>query len=448
MSSNELTHENLKNFQKQVESNATTYVKMIQCNIIKGEGSIMIDSSGKKYIDCLAGAGTLAFGHNHPKIISSIKKYLDEGGLLHGLDLSTPAKINFSKKLISCLPKEMQDEVKIHFCGPAGTDATEAAIKLFRTATKRNPIISFHGAYHGMTMGAISLTGNLAIKKEIGVSMPDVHFFPFPYEFRNPYGNSNGKIIETSLSHIKSTLIDPNSGILKPAAIIVEAIQGEGGCIPAPNKWLKGLKNICEELDIPLVLDEIQSGFGRTGKMFAFEHADIIPDAVLLSKAVGGGLPLSLLVYNKKFDIWNTGAHTGTFRGNQLAMVAGAESLNMLLEGNIIQEVNHKSSFMMKRLNSMKDKYPIIGDARGKGLMLGIEIIKPNENDSSGNPKANGELANAIKHECFKRSLILENGGREGCVLRFLPALTISIDLLDESLSILEDVLKEINYYE
>lgn len=431
--------------QSKVESNARSYVRTFDVNLTRGEGSLLFDAEGNEYIDCLAGAGTLATGHNHPLIIDYLKNFLDGGHILHSLDMLTSAKRNYTDALFKILPKGMQSNTKVQFCGPSGADATEAAIKLFKTATGRSSVVSFHGGYHGMTSGAMAVTGNLAIKSSVASLMPDVHFFPYPYDYRSPYGVKGEALIDISLHHIRSSLSDPESGITKPAAIIVEAVQGEGGCIVAPTRWLSGLSQICKELDIPLILDEIQAGFARTGKMFAFEHAQIEPDAILLSKAAGGGQPIALVIYHEKYDKWLPGSHTGTFRGNQLAMVAGLATFRLLNENNLAAQALEKGAWLQQRLKQLQQEYPLIGDVRGRGLMVGAEIINPDGTlDYNSNPVADGALAGKIKRECFKRGLIIETGGRDGAVLRFLPALTIEQEQLERALDILEGVLSTV----
>lgn len=425
-----------------IESNARTYSRTINCNIVRGQGSLLFDEQGHRYIDCLAGAGTLATGHNHPEIVSCLTSFLTSGQILHGLDMVTPAKRIFSEKVIAAFPEQWRNDLKIQFCGPTGADAAEAAIKLFKTATGRSNIIAFHGAYHGMTCGALSMTGNLKVKDPIQGLMPGVHFLPYPYLFRSPYGVGAEETIDISLHHIRQTLVDPESGISKPAAMIVEAIQGEGGCIPAPLRWLKGLREICTELDIPLILDEVQSGIGRSGAMFAFELADIQPDAVLLSKAIGGGLPMSLLVYHQKYDRWAPGAHTGTFRGNQLAMIAGTATLEIIEREQILEQTKLKGAVLMHMLEGLKARHASVGDVRGTGLMVGIELVDiRGKSDKFGRFPPNGDLATRVKRRCFEHGLIVETGGRHGAVVRLLPALTIETALLEEAVCILDQAL-------
>jgi diaminobutyrate-2-oxoglutarate transaminase len=429
-----------------IESNARTYVRDFPVIIEKGQNSIVTDIDGNNYIDCLAGAGTLALGHNHEVVINAIEKFLRSGHIMHGLDLATPVKIEFTKVLLQCFPEEFGKNAKIQFCGPTGADAVEAVVKLFKTYTKRSTIVAFHGAYHGMSNGALSLTGNLKAKNEVKALMPEVHFLPYPYTYRCPFGIENKNSIDLSLNYIKSVLTDPCSGITKPAAIIVEAVQGEGGCIPADTRWLYELRKITEELEIPLILDEIQTGFGRTGTMFAFEQSGIIPDAVVISKAVGGGLPLSAVVYNKKYDLWSPGAHAGTFRGNQLAMATGIATMEYLIDHNILKLCKEKGDYIINKLNELKDGCHIIGDVRGRGLMIGVEIIDPMKpKDFMGRCPNSSELTNKIKSECLNQGLIIESGGRYNSVLRLLPPLIISMREIDDIISILKSVLIQVN---
>lgn len=424
--------------QNSIESNARTYSRTIDKLIVSGKGSVVTDAEGLKYLDLLSCAGTLALGHRHGEITQVLKDYLDSDHIMQGLDILTPAKYEFTQQLLSLLPKTLREQAKIQFCGPTGADAAEAAIKLLKTATQRKTVFAFHGGYHGMTAGALALTGNLTAKQHVGSLMPDVHYFPFPYDYRSPYGVKGEALTSVSLCHIESVLADPESGITKPAAIILEALQGEGGCIPAPKKWLQGLRDICTQYDVPLVLDEVQSGFGRTGQMFAFEEAGIIPDAILMSKAIGGGLPMSVVVYKEKYDKWQPGSHAGTFRGNQMAMISGNKTMEIIKRDNLCGAAAEKGKYLKDNLLRLQKKYPVIGDVRGRGLMLGIEMIKP----ESDNAAADGELAKEIKKTCFLEGLIVETGGRHGAVIRLLPALTIDYDELNKAVRILEYSIK------
>lgn len=418
--------------QSQLESNARSYPRCFPIAINRAQGVYLEDTSGQLFIDCLAGAGTLALGHNHKKIHEALKQHLDSGAPLHTLDITTPAKDAFIERLFSVLPKDFAAKAKVQFCGPTGADAVEAALKLVKTATKRSTIIAFNGAYHGMTHATLSIMGNLATKTPVQSLMPDVQFMPYPNTYRCPFGLGGEQSVQSNLNYLDHVLSDPQSGVEKPAAIIVEAIQGEGGVVTAPISWLKGLREITLKHDIPLIFDEVQSGVGRSGKMFAFEHADIEPDVVVISKAIGGGLPLAVVVYDRKYDQWRPGAHTGTFRGNQLAMVAGKTSLDILQEEQLPQHVATMGERLQAYLKSLQNEVPYLGEVRGRGLMVGVEVTEYPGAEQSQAPAPNGQLAAAIQQQCLHLGLILETGGREGCTLRFLPPLIITQQEIDK----------------
>jgi len=420
------THSDLEWLQS-IESNARTYARTINRVISQGTLARVRDTENYEYIDCLACAGALPLGHNHPFVTERIMEFLRSGHIWQGLDIATPAKIEFVRRLYDALPAAFSQDAKIQFCGPSGSDAVEAAIKLFKTATGRRSVLAFHGAYHGMTMGALSLMGNTAPKAAVSGYMSEVHFLPFPNAYRCPFGIGGSDSARLSLNYIENLLKDPESGITKPALIILEAIQGEGGCIPASSEWLCGLRELATEHDIPLVIDEVQTGFGRTGTMFAHELAGIVPDAIIMSKAVGGGFPLSVLAFAGRYDKWNPGAHAGTFRGNQIALVSGAATIEYLSTHDIPRYAAKIGEVLRTSLEALKSSHNTIGDVRGRGLMIGVELINPLlPPDRYGNSQQDGNLARRVKLECLKKGLIVETGGRHGSVVRFLPPLIIS----------------------
>jgi diaminobutyrate-2-oxoglutarate transaminase len=397
---------------------------------------------GKQYIDCLAGAGTLALGHNHSAVREAIEGILKSYLPLHTLDLTTPVKEAFVDELFASLPSSFAEKAKIQFCGPTGGDAIEAALKLVKTATGNRAILAFQGGYHGSTHGTLSISGTLAPKMNIGSLVPDTHFLPYPYQYRCPFGiGKDGHQI--SSTYIENLLDDPESGIVTPAGVIVEVVQGEGGSVPAPLKWLKELRRITKERNIPLIIDEVQTGIGRTGKMFAFEHAGIEPDVLVLSKAIGGSLPLSVVLYDRKLDKWEPGAHIGTFRGNQMAMAAGQATLNFIKKNQLAEHVHQMGVYFMDQLKCIQKDVVSIGDVRGRGLMLGIEMINPSKQPNGlGSYPAYPELARKIQQECFQRGLILEIGGRYSTVIRLLPPLIITKSQIDDVLHRLNEGIK------
>ncbi|WP_406812634.1 diaminobutyrate--2-oxoglutarate transaminase [Histophilus somni] len=407
-----------------MESNVRSYPRKLPFAYQKAQGVWVTDVEGNEYLDFLAGAGTLALGHNHPKLIQAIKDVLDSGLPLHSLDITTPLKDAFTEELLSFFP---QDKYILQFTGPSGADANEAAIKLAKTYTGRGNVIAFSGGFHGMTHGALSLTGNLGAKNAVQGLMPGVQFMPYPHEYRCPFG-IGGEAGTKAIEHYFENFIeDVESGVVKPAAVILEAIQGEGGVVPAPISFLQKVREVTQKHGILMIVDEVQAGFCRSGKMFAFEHANIEPDIVVMSKAIGGSLPLAVLAIKKEFDAWQPAGHTGTFRGNQLAMATGYVSLKIMREENLAQNAKERGEYLTKALTELSQEFPCIGNVRGKGLMMGIDIVDEHQaKDATGAYPRDCDLAVAIQKYCFKNKLLLERGGRGGNVVRILCAVNIT----------------------
>lgn len=426
--------------QAEFESNVRSYPRKLPLAIAKAQGVWITDVENNQYLDCLAGAGTLALGHNHPDVLQSIQNVITSGLPLHTLDLTTPLKDRFSDYLLSVagrrqsvLPAVLRP-VRCR-CGGSRAEAGEKH-------TGRSGVISFSGGYHGMTHGALSVTGNLSPKAAINGMMPEVQFMPYPHEYRCPLGIGGEAGVKALTYYFDNLINDVESGVRKPAAVILEAVQGEGGVNPAPAEWLQRIRKVTQEHGILLIIDEVQAGFARTGKLFAFEHAGIEPDIIVMSKAVGGGLPLAVLGIKKEFDAWEPGHHTGTFRGNQLAMATGLTTLQYLKEHKVADKVAAQGEWLKGKLAELQKRYPVIGHVRGLGLMIGIEIVKPNEaQDHMGCYPADGELSALLQKKCFESGLILERGGRNGCVLRLLPSLLITNDELGIFLDKFEQAL-------
>ncbi|AUI86368.1 aminotransferase class III [Vibrio azureus] len=438
----DLTADQVMIDQAEHESAVRSYPRRLPIAIAQAYGCIVEDTRGQLFLDCLAGAGTLALGYNHPEINQALKEQLDSGLPYQTLDIATAAKTHFIHTVKNFLPPELGDDCVIQFCGPSGADAVEAAIKLAKQTTGRNTMLAFRGAYHGMTNGTMGMMGNLDTKARRTGLMSDVHFMPFPYSLRCPFGLGGDEGAKASIRYIERLLSDDEAGIMKPAAMIVEPVQGEGGVIPAPAFWLRELRRICDEHGILLIFDEIQCGVGKSGYHFAFEEAGIVPDILCLSKAIGGGLPMSLLVINKQHDTWKPGEHTGTFRGNQLAMVSGAKALEIIQRDNLVEHANVAGQYLRFGLESIQKRVNCIADVRGKGLMLGVEIKNPNgEVNKFDEPLADGQLTLAIQRAALERGLIVEKGGREGAVIRFLPPLIISFEQIDFALRVFEEAI-------
>ena len=432
--------------QDSTESNARSYPRKFPFAIAKAKGSWVEDVEGNKYLDFLCGAGTLALGHNDDEVNKAMVDLIQSNAPLHTLDLTTPVKDEFVETILRHLPSELGNNAKIQFCSPSGTDATDAAIKLCKTATGRTSVISFAGGYHGMGQGPLACMGNLHAKSTVNGLMPDVHSFPYPYAYRDPFGLGGDAGLKAACNFFERTLKDPESGITKPACVILEPIQGEGGVIPAPVEFLQTVRRVTKELGIPLIVDEIQCGMGRSGKLFAFEYADIVPDVLLLSKAIGGSQPMAVVVYKKELDKWTAGAHAGTFRGNQLAMKAGTITLNRVSQPDFLADVVRKGDLIRANLRDLQKRVSIIGDVRGKGLMVGTEFVDPKgQKDCIGSLPASGEIAAAVQKLCFQNGLIVEKGGRNGAVMRCLCALNITNEDLGKAWKIFEKCVLEID---
>ncbi|MDF0375309.1 MULTISPECIES: diaminobutyrate--2-oxoglutarate transaminase family protein [Streptomyces] len=433
-------HEGILRRQALRESAARTYARSLPIVPVRARGMTIEGADGRRYLDCLSGAGTLALGHNHPVVLEAVRKVIDSGAPLHVLDLATPVKDAFTTELFSTLPREFADNARIQFCGPAGTDAVEAAFKLVRAATGRSELLAFTGAYHGMTAGALAASG--------GATDVRVTRLPFPHRYRCPFGAGGERGADIAARWTEYLLDDPKSGVPEPAAMILEPVQGEGGVNPAPDGWMRRMREITRERSIALIADEVQTGVGRTGTFWAVEHSGIVPDVMVLSKAIGGSLPLAVIVYRSELDLWQPGAHAGTFRGNQLAMAAGAATLAYVRENRLAERAGTLGARMLAALQALSADHPSIGDVRGRGLMIGIELVDPEagpptvtaENGSA--PPPDPALATAVQQECLRRGLIVELGGRHGAVVRLLPPLTLTDEQATAVVDRLADALR------
>ncbi len=407
------------------ESNVRSYCRNFPALFNKAKDSLIYSESGKAYIDFLAGAGALNYGHNNDYIKEKIIAYLESDAIAHGLDFYTVAKKSFLEEFSQTILEPKNFNYQIQFCGPTGTNAVEAALKLARKIKQRAGIFSFMGAFHGMTLGSLSITGNTAIKSGTFGTANNVTFMPYPYGFMGTFD---------TIEYIDSVLNDVNSGIEKPAAIIFETVQAEGGVIVAPIEWMQRLRELCDRHDILLICDDIQVGCGRTGSFFSFERANIVPDLVVLSKSISGyGFPMSLLLIKPELDIWRPGEHNGTFRGNQLAFVSAKAALEYREDHNLEQSVLTKEYFLK---NFLTEKIAAIDqniELRGIGMIWGIDFQK----------FGGASLAKRITSRCFELGLIIERAGRNDAVIKILPPLTIETSVLQQGCSIIQQALAE-----
>ncbi|MBP2477302.1 diaminobutyrate-2-oxoglutarate transaminase [Crossiella equi] len=421
--------------QEQRESNARTYPRRLPIAPVEGRGCYLRDADGNTFLDFLAGAGVLSLGHNHPELVQAMTEQLSM--LTHGLDFPTPAKDEFLTAQLSMLPEGMRDRMKAHFCGPTGANAVEAALKLCKTATGRAEVVSFQGGYHGCSHAAMALTGLVAQKEPVPGGVPGVHFFPYSYCARCPVGLSPLTCETNCAGYLERALRDGNGGVPRPAAVVMELVQGEGGVVPATPAFVRRVRTLTRELDIPLVVDEVQTGCGRTGTWFAFEQYDIEPDVVIASKALSGvGAPVAMIFYDRRLDVWEPGAHTGTFRGNQAAFAAGVAAVRVVRRDGVLANVRARGEQLGALLGELA-RHPWVHEVRGRGLMWGVELAEP----GSGRPA--GELALAVQAQALRRGLIVELGGRQDAVVRLLPPLTVTASIIERAADILGAALRE-----
>jgi diaminobutyrate-2-oxoglutarate transaminase len=406
------------------ESEVRSYCRAFPAVFNRAQGAFLYDESGREYIDFFAGAGTLNYGHNHPRIKQAVMEYLQHDGVVHALDMWTVAKREFLETFEALILKPRNLDYKVQFTGPTGTNAVEAALKLARKVKQRSNVIAFTNGYHGLSAGALAITGNRHFRNEAFVNRLDVSFMPYDGYF--------GEDVNT-LDYLRRFLLDNSSGVDVPAAIIIETIQAEGGVNVARLEWLRGLEKLCREFDILLIVDDIQVGNGRTGKFFSFEEAGIRPDLVTLSKALGGlGLPMSLVLIAPEIDVWKPAEHTGTFRGNNLAFVAATAALQFWRTGEFSAEVARKGRILEQLLSEIQARHPRQQlRVRGRGLIYGLQMPRP-------------DLAKAVSREAFRQGIIIELAGPNDEVLKFLPPLVIEEAILRKGVSMLSQIVASV----
>jgi diaminobutyrate-2-oxoglutarate transaminase len=403
--------------------------------IQRAKGSTVEDVDGNLYIDFFGGAGVMNVGHSNPTVVQAVMSQV--GDLTHALDFPTPSRKLLIEKLSALLPQQLS---RLSFGGPTGSDAVESAVKLAKYNTKRQPIIAFEGSYHGMTTGALSLTSSRHFREPFLPLAPEVHFVPYAYCYRCPFNRNPDKCDLECAQYLDHVLEDPHSGVGKPAAIIVEPMQGEGGSIVPPAQFLPKVRQICDKHEVVMIADEVQVGFCRTGKMFACEHTETIPDVVTMSKALGGlGLPISGIAYQEKLNTWPAAQHIGTFRGNVLAYAAGAAALDFMVDTNLADHALKLGERMLSSLKELEGASQVVGEVRGKGLMLGVEFVK---DKATKEPWPEG--ARQIRSACHRRGLLIEIGGHYNHVARFLPPLVLTDELAAKGLEIFMDSVREV----
>jgi diaminobutyrate-2-oxoglutarate transaminase len=401
-----------------IESEVRGYVRSFPVIFDRAIGSIMIDEDGTEYVDFFSGAGALSYGHNNPAMKKRLLSYIENDSISHSLDMATVAKKGFLEAFQSIILEPRGLDYKLQFTGPTGTNAVEAALKIARLSTGRSTVVAFTRAFHGVSGGSLAATANQHFRQAAGYTLDDVVFVPFEGYFPGL----------DSLAYLEQLLSDQSSGLELPAAVIVETIQAEGGINVASPEWLRGLSELCARHGILLIADDIQVGTGRTGEFFSFEAAGIVPDIVTLSKSLSGyGLPMSLVLIKRELDIWKPGAHSGTFRGNNMAFVCATVAIETYWKDNALStDVHRKEAIVKERLGALAEQYPQAEfDVRGRGFIFGLaSTAMPN-------------LARAIAAEAFTRGLVVETSGPSDEVLKLLPALIISDEILIRGLDII-----------
>jgi diaminobutyrate-2-oxoglutarate transaminase len=413
------------------ESNVRSYCRSFPAVFTRAKGALVYSESGKEYLDFFAAAGSLNYGHNNDSIKRKLLSYLEGDGIVHSLDMYTTAKKEFLEAFTREILKPRGLDYKVQFCGPTGTNAVEAALKLVRKVKHRVPIFSFMGGYHGVSSGSLSVTASLEKRAAAGLPLSHAVFLPYP-SMPHP-----SKFMERwdSIEYLEAVLNDSHSGIERPAAVILETVQAEGGVYVAPIEWLQRLRRLCDEQDILLICDEIQVGCGRTGPFFSFERANIAPDLVTLSKSISGyGGPMSLLLMKPQLDVWQPAEHNGTFRGYQLSLVGATAALEYRKTINLEFHQKEKETFLESFLKTEIRPLADSIDIRGVGMIWGVDFSRePNGPD----------VAKRIAARCFELGLIIERAGRGDTVLKIMPPLTIEMALLKKGCSLIARAIKD-----
>jgi diaminobutyrate-2-oxoglutarate transaminase len=402
---------------ERLESRVRSYSRAFPVVFDTASGPYLTDVSGRRYIDFFCGAGALNYGHNHPAMKQALIEYLTADGVMHSLDMATRAKARFLERFEQIILAPRGLDYLVQFTGPTGANATEAALKLARKVTRRTNVIAFTRAYHGLSAGALAASANSFYRDEAYVQRGNVTFMPYDGYF--------GPSVDTA-DQLALLLGDEASGLDKPAAIIVETIQAEGGINVASAAWLRKIQDLCRRHEMLLIVDDIQTGCGRTGRFFSFEDAGIEPDLVLLSKSISGyGFPMSLVLIKPSLDQWKPGEHTGTFRGNNAAFITASVALDFWETRDLELSIAETNRVMTSALGRISAAQPQLGlHVRGRGLLLGVELSDP-------------DVSRRVARDCFTNGLIAETCGGSRQVIKLMPPLTIPVDVATAAMEIL-----------
>jgi diaminobutyrate-2-oxoglutarate transaminase len=404
-----------------LESAVRTYCRRFPAVFTRASGHRMWDEEGREYTDFLSGAGALNYGHNPPAVRGAVVDYLLADGPVHGLDLHTTAKAAFLRRLRDVVLRPRGLDYRVQFTGPTGTNAVEAAFKTARRVTGRTDVIAFTGGFHGLSLGALAASATSFKRGAAGV--------PLGHVTRMPYEGYAGDGVDT-VDYLTRMLDDPGSGVDLPAAIVVETVQGEGGLAVASAEWLRRLARAARERGIPLIVDDIQAGCGRTGTFFSFEEAGIVPDLVCLSKSISGyGLPMALVLVRPELDQLGPGEHSGTFRGNNLAFVAAAACLDFWADPRFAEGVRRNAAELDALLTGLAARFTDLGCVpRGRGMIRGLAFTDE-------------ALADRVSRAAFDRGLLVETSGARGQVLKIMPPIVTGAAELALGVATLADAI-------
>lgn len=411
---------------EEYESQVRSYCRNFPTVFTTAKGSFLYDEDGKEYIDFFCGAGGLNYGHNNEYIKEKVLEYLRSDGVMHALDMYTAPKREFLEFYEEKILKPRGLNYKIQFPGPTGTNAVEAALKLARKVTGRNNVFAMMGGFHGMTLGSLALTTDASSRAGAGVPLYNVTHIPAPYMFPE---------LDT-IHYMETLLTDDHSGVEKPAAIVLETVQADGGINPFPVEWLQRVRTLCDKYDILMVVDDIQVGCARTGWFFSFERAGIVPDIVTQSKSIGGyGMPFALVLIKPELDIWSPGEHNGTFRGYQLSMVAAKAGLEVMLDEHVEDKVRGQEKIIAQYMDEITALDPARVRTRGIGFIWGVDLYHCDPE---------GKASKQVLDLCFQNGLIVERVGRGNAVVKVMPDLLIDEATLRRGLDILKSAVAQV----
>lgn len=423
--------------QARFETRSRVYSNYFPIAVEQAKGSTVKDVDGNVYVDWYGGVCVQNLGHAHPVVVEAIKRQMEH--VLHSIDLPYEARMEFVENLVATLPGEMKNNARVLFT-VTGADACEAAVSLARRTTGRKAIIAFGGAYHGIHGAIVGATANYHYREYAGVPAYETYHLPYPYSYRFPFKVREGEESKTVMDYLEYLINDDQSGVGPIAGIIVEPIQGEGGYVVPPDDFLPMMAEIAHKHSIPLIMDEVQSGVGRTGKMWASEWSKISPDIVCISKSIGGGVPLSMITYRPEYDDLPPGFHLGTYRGNALGIAAGNAVLKFIATSGLLERVRRDGETIKRRFMEICGESPFVGEVRGKGFMIGVELVEDRRSRAPA-----GKFASELRTEMLRRGLLMHTCGHFNNVLRFMAPLTIEDTLMEAGFGVFEDSLKAVS---